>query len=263
MSCFCWAGEQEPQYDNLSFGIPGKADTIINRPGYALGYIEQHEQPAWVIYRMTREEATTKAAKRSDKFRPDPEIPTGSATLADYRRSGYDRGHLAPAADMAFSWQTMADSFFMSNMSPQKPAFNRGIWKELEAQVRQYAISEGDIYVVTGPILPTTKTITIGANKVTVPSAYYKVVYDRTAPEKMIAFIIPNEGSKASLQQFVVTVDAVEKETGLDFFCQPNYCLAHRSFNSALIKTRKRRCLFTLFEEEQAFSFRRCSNGNK
>ena len=217
-SCFCFAGEQEPQYDNLSFGVPGRADTIIDRPGYALGYIEYHEQPAWVIYIMTQPEATTKAAKRTNKFRSDPEIPTGSAATGDYRRSGYDREHLAPAADMAFSGRTMADSFFMSNMSPQKPAFNRGIWKELEAQVRQFAISEGDIYVVTGPILPTTKTITIGANKVTVPSAYYKVVYDRTAPEKMIAFIIPNKGSKASLQQFVVTVDAVEKETGLDFF---------------------------------------------
>ena len=79
-TCFCWAGEQEIQYDNLSFGIPSKADTIIDRPGYALGYIERHEQAAWVIYIMTREEATTKAAKRTNKFRSDPEIPTGSAT---------------------------------------------------------------------------------------------------------------------------------------------------------------------------------------
>ena len=156
-SCFCFAGEQEPQYDNLSFGVPGKADTIIDRPGYALGYIEYHEQPAWVIYIMTKTEATTKVAKRTNKFRSDPEIPTGSATTGDYRRSGYDRGHLAPAADMAFSGQTMADSFFMSNMSPQKPAFNRGIWKDLEALVRSFAITERKIVVVTGPILPKKK----------------------------------------------------------------------------------------------------------
>ena len=107
----------QSKYDNLSLGVPGPADTIIDRPGYALGYIEKHEQPAWVIYRMTADEATTKAAKRGNDFRPDPKIPTGSATLADYRRSGYDRGHLAPAADMAFSGQTMSDSFYMSNMS--------------------------------------------------------------------------------------------------------------------------------------------------
>ena len=184
-SCFCFAGEQDPQYDNLTYGIPGKADTIIERPGYALGYIEYHEQPAWVIYIMTKAEAATKVAKRTNKFRTDPEIPTGSATTGDYRRSGYDRGHLAPAADMAFSWQTMADSFFMSNMSPQKPAFNRGIWKDLEALVRGFAITERKIVVVTGPILPKKKTVTIGTNQVTVPTHYYKVIFDLTPPQKM------------------------------------------------------------------------------
>ena len=208
----------QTQYDHLKLGVPGKADTIIDRPGYALGYIEYHEQPAWVVYHFTKEEAVTKAVKRSDDFREDPEIPTGSATLADYRRSGYDRGHLAPAADMAFSVRTMSDSFYMSNMSPQKPAFNRGIWKNLEAQVRDFAITEHDVYIVTGPILPKTKTVTIGGNKVTVPTHYYKIVYDRTPPEKMIAFILPNDGSNRPLQDFAVTVDAVEAATGLNFF---------------------------------------------
>ena len=209
---------QNPQYDNLSFGIPGKADTIIDRLGYALGYSEYHEQPAWVIYVMTLEESTTKVAKRTDKFRSDPQIPTGSATPGDYRRSGYDRGHLAPAADMAFSGQTMADSFFMSNMSPQKPAFNRGIWKDLEALVRYFAITERKIVVVTGPILPKKKTTTIGTNQVTVPTHYYKVIFDLAPPRKMIGFILPNEGSDKPLAAFAVTVDAVEKATGLDFF---------------------------------------------
>ena len=217
-SYFCWAGEQEPQYDNLSFGVPGKANTIIDRPGYALGYIEYHEQPAWVIYIMTKAEATTKAAKRTNKFRSDPKIRTGSATTGDYRRSGYDRGHLAPAADMAFSGQTMADSFFMSNMSPQKSTFNRGIWKDLEALVRSFAITERKIVVVTGPILPKEKKITIGTNQVTVPTHYYKVIFDLTPPRKMIGFILPNEGSDEPLATFAVTVDAVEKATGLNFF---------------------------------------------
>ena len=214
----CRTAGSDRQYDNLSFGVPGKADTIIDRPGYALGYSEYHEQAAWVIYVMTREEATARAAKRTNKFLSDPQIPTGSATPGDYRRSGYDRGHLAPAADMAFSVRTMADSFYMSNMSPQKPAFNRGIWKDLEALVRNFAITEGKIVVVTGPILPKEKTVTIGANKVTVPTHYYKVVFDLTPPQKMIAFILPNEGSNKALHEFSVSVDAVEKATGLDFF---------------------------------------------
>ncbi len=173
---------------------------------------------------MTATEATTKSVKRTDDFRPDPQIPTGSATLTDYRRSGYDRGHLAPAADMAFSAQTMSDSFYMSNMSPQKPAFNRGVWKEFEEQGRQFAISEREIMVVTGPILPAEKNITVGGNAITVPPAYYKVVYDLTPPEKMINFIVPHEGSKASLSSFAVTVDAVAESTGLNFF----FCTSRR-----------------------------------
>ena len=206
------------KYDNLAFGIPGPADCIVDREGYALGYIEYHEQPSWVIYHMTVEEATTKAASREDNFRPDPEIPTGSATLADYRGSGYDRGHLAPAADMSFSIKTMDESFYLSNMSPQLSEFNRGIWKDLEAQVRSFAISEGDIYIVTGPVFPETEPKTIGPNKVTVPKAFYKVIWDRTGQEKMIGFILPHEGSSKSLKSFAVTVDEVERQTGLDFF---------------------------------------------
>ena len=217
-SLFGLSAAEPPQYDNLALGIPGKCDTLIDRPGYALGYIEYHEQAAFVIYKLTAREALTKEAQRTNRFRSDPEIPTGSATTADYRRSGYDRGHLAPAADMAFSVQTMTDSFFMSNMSPQKPAFNRGIWKRLEEQVRQIAIREKAIYVVTGPILPKKKTVTIGANQVTVPTHYYKVIFDLTPPRKMIGFILPNEGSDRPLEDFAVTVDVVEKATGLDFF---------------------------------------------
>ena len=206
--------------DNLAFGIPGKADYIVDREGYALGYIEYHEQPAWVIYHMTDTEAKTKAASREDNFREDPAIPSGSATLADYRGSGYDRGHLAPAADMSFSVKTMDESFYMSNMSPQRGEFNRGIWKDLEALVRSFAISEGDVYIVTGPVLPQKKSLTIGASQVTVPERYYKVVWDRTPPEKMIGFILPNAGSTKSLQSYAVTVDAVEAATGLDFFSE-------------------------------------------
>ena len=207
-----------PQFDNLTYGVPGAADTIVEREGYALGYMERHEQPAWVQYVMTAEEVSRRAAKRGDDFRPDPEIPTGSATPQDYTRSGYDRGHLAPAADMSFSVKTMSESFYMSNMSPQAPQFNRGVWSRLEKQVRHFAKREGRIVVVTGPILPAEKTITIGASRVTVPQYYYKVIYDTTPPEKMIGFVLPNKGSKADLRTFAVTVDRVEELTGQDFF---------------------------------------------
>ena len=209
---------RHPQYDNLFYGVPGPADTIIEREGYALGYSEKHKQAVWVQYVMTAGEATSRAARRRGDFRSDPEIPSGSATPDDYVQSGYDRGHLAPAADMAFSVRTMSESFYMSNISPQLPGFNRGVWSRLEKQIRHFAKREKLIVVVTGPILPTEKTVTIGASRITVPQCYYKVVYDTTPPEKMIAFVIPNWSSTADLRTFVVSVHQVEKLTGLDFF---------------------------------------------
>lgn len=206
-----------PGTDNLLPGEPDHADLVIDRIGYALGYNCFHKQAQWVQYKLTAWEATTKAVKRNDRFRDDPAI-SDSGKVADYRQSGYDRGHLAPAADMLFSKQAMTDSFYMTNMSPQKPMFNRNIWKKLETQVRTFAIAEREIYVVTGPILPKEKTITIGINKVTVPGQFYKIVYDVTPPQKMIAFVLPNEASSRPLTDFVVTVDYVEELTGLDFF---------------------------------------------
>lgn len=169
-------------------------------------------------YVMTAEEVLHRVAARGNEFRLDPEIPTGSATPRDYIRSGYDRGHLAPAADMSFPIKTLSESFYLSNVSLQAPQFNRGIWRELEKQVRHFAVREKRIVVATGPVLPVDKVITIGANRVSVPLYYYKVIYAPTPPEKMIAFVLPNRGSSADLRTFAVTVDHVEALTGLDFF---------------------------------------------
>ena len=206
------------KWDNLDLGVPGKCDQVIEREGYALGYVEAWEQPAWVAYRLTKDEVMTRKANRSDAFIEDPEVRTGSAISFDYQGSGYDRGHLAPAGDMHWSAKTMLESFYMSNMSPQEPSFNRGIWSKLEKAVRRFAYSEGSVVVVTGPIVTADDTKTIGHNKVRVPGFYYKVVYDETPPEKMIAFILPNKGSNKPVESFVVTVDDVEEATGLDFF---------------------------------------------
>ena len=109
---------RKPRFGNLNYGVPGTADAIIEREGYALGYAEYHEQAAWVLYRLTGEQVSLKAVRRGNRFAEDPDIPTGSATPGDYRNSGFDRGHLAPAADMAYSPLTMKEGFYMSNISP-------------------------------------------------------------------------------------------------------------------------------------------------
>lgn len=192
-------------------------DKIITHKGYSLLYNEAHEQASWVAYELTKEE-TNKRFNRSDKFIVDPLVTTGSANNADYSANGYDRGHLAPAADMGWSSATMKESFYYSNMSPQDPAFNRGIWKSLEELVRSWAIENEAVYIVTGPVL-TNGLPTIGSDKVSVPRYYYKVILDYTEPGiKGIGFILPNEGSKEPLQSFAVSIDSVETVTGIDFF---------------------------------------------
>lgn len=185
---------------------------------FTLSYNEVHEQPDWVMYRLEGAWLSGERFERRDNFREDPEIPTGTAALSDYRRSGYDRGHLVPAADMSWSETALSETFFMSNMSPQTPAFNRGIWKRLEEQVRDWALANHSLYVVVGPVLREGLPV-IGDNGVSIPEYYYKVVLDYREPErKAVAFLMPNEKLSGSLWQWAVPVDSVEARTGFDFF---------------------------------------------
>lgn len=192
-------------------------DQIINHTGYSLLYNELHEQASWVAYELTKDETISKY-ERIDKFFIDPLVKTKTATDKDYLKSGYDRGHLAPAGDMGWSMTSMTESFYYSNMSPQEPSFNRGIWKKLEEQVRTWANDDEAVYVVTGPVL-TSGLSTIGLNKVSVPKHFYKVILDYKNPViKGIGFILPNNVSKDDLKSFAVSIDSVERFTGIDFF---------------------------------------------
>lgn len=203
----------------LKLEIPktNSKDKIITHTGYSLLYNEIHEQADWVAYQLTKEE-TTKLYERTNKFILDPKVKTITASDSDYKGSGYDRGHLAPASDMGWSSITMKESFYYSNMSPQNPSFNRGIWKKLEELVRTWAVENNNVYIVTGPVLKGELT-SIGNDKVSVPKYYYKVILDFSQPSiKGIGFVLPNAGSKETLKNYAVTIDNVEKFTGIDFF---------------------------------------------
>lgn len=192
-------------------------EKIISHSGYSFVYSEEHEQAKWIAYELTKAE-TNSLFERTDKFLVDPFVTTGTAENSDYLNSGYDKGHLAPAADMGWSAITMKESFYLSNMSPQLPGFNRGVWKHLEEMMRSWAIDNSAIYIVTGPVL-TSGLPTIGGNHVSIPNYYYKVILDYTLPDvHAIGFILPNASSSASLNTFAVSIDEVEKATGVDFF---------------------------------------------
>jgi len=190
---------------------------VVRHTWFVLSYDEDHEQAEWVAYELTRDRLNQNWAERPNSFRPDPEVRTESATPRDYSGSGYDKGHLCPAADMAFNDAAIDETFFMSNMSPQAPAFNGGVWRELEELTRDWARRFGQMYVVTGPVLTQQPLGQIGFSKVSVPAAYYKVLL---APEqhKAIAFVLPNALSTKPVLEYAYSIDQVEKLTGLDFF---------------------------------------------
>ena len=145
-------------------------------------------------------------------------MTSGSADHLDYKGSGFDRGHLMPAADMVWSKEALSESFFYSNMSPQYPSFNRGIWKRLESRVRKWVSTSDSLYILTGPKL-NMKLNSIGPNEVSVPEYYYKVIlkFHQNNTEG-IAFLMPNESSKADLSDYVITIDDLEENLEIDFF---------------------------------------------
>jgi endonuclease G len=199
------------------FYLPqGMNGEVIHHTAYSLSYVEEHEQAEWVAYKISKELLNIPNVKRTNDYQPDKAVSTKSAVHSDYTRSGYTRGHLAPAGDMAHTTETMQESFYMSNMSPQKHAFNNGIWKELEENIRDWAYKKGELIIVTGPILNDIIK-KIGKNRVSVPSFFYKVIFDESN-EDMVGFIIPNEVSEKHLEEYMVTIDEIEKQTGIDFF---------------------------------------------
>ncbi|MBE4393774.1 MULTISPECIES: DNA/RNA non-specific endonuclease [Vibrio] len=204
---------------HLDKGMPStNSDQFLCRDGYAVGYNYDTKNADWVAYHITAESVNI-TNKRSNSFKEDTEMPDyARSTLADYKGSGYDRGHLAPSATMDFTRESMKQSFLMSNMSPQLPGFNRVGWRVLEEHVRDLANEYNELYVVTGPIYQGNEG-TIG-NGVMIPSAFYKVILDPSFDEA-IAFIVPHRDvSSSELANFITTIDEVERQTGLDFFAQ-------------------------------------------
>jgi endonuclease G, mitochondrial len=184
---------------------------------YAIHYRYDTKTAEFVVEHLDKLDITG-PAKRKDDFRQDPKVPDDKeATLEDYKGEPYDRGHLVPAADNRTDAEQMSESFYLTNMVPQDPGNNRVIWRILELGVRNTAAAGNDIYVASGTIYePGYKTI--GKGKVGVPTKVWKVIYNHTNGET-IAFIFPNKKySSKDIPKFVVTVDEVEKATGINFF---------------------------------------------
>lgn len=196
----------------------GTPEQILERTGYVASYNKVTLLPNWVAWHLTAERTEGSAKRSGVDFAEDTEVPEPRATDWDYYNSGYDRGHMCPAADNKWSKKAMEESFLFTNMCPQNGNLNRGDWNEMEMACRKWAKKYGDLYIVCGPILYKGKHKTIGNNKVVVPEAFFKVVLRTGDNPQAIGFIYKNTSGNRPKDSYVNTVDEVERITGIDFF---------------------------------------------
>lgn len=211
--------EIQKKIKEIALPTPIQGEEIVNHSAYTLSYNDEHEQPNWVIHMVTKD-ILYGAVSRTNDFRPDPNLKCGSMDSVDYWNSGFDRGHLAPSADFRWSLNALSESYYYSNMSPQVADLNRGAWSKLENQGREWSLDCNELFVVTGPVLkPNLPKVQQGSFRLSIPEYYYKIFVDLYGPEyKAIAFIMPNKKIDDPIMNYVVSIDEIEKKTGIDFF---------------------------------------------
>ncbi len=198
-------------YPNSTTGL------IIDKKHYSFSYNEAAEQAEWVAYWLSKEQIVNNDYERP-YFQQDPMVSSGSAHWRNYKNSGYDRGHLCPAADMEFNYSAFKDTFFTSNISPQLNEFNSGVWNYLEQRTRNWAKQNNGVFVITGGVLKDPLT-TIGDESVVVPSAFYKIILSTYHDEfRVVAFLIPHNKNSKHYAEYATNVRTIEAATGIDFF---------------------------------------------
>lgn len=193
-------------------------DQIIIHKGYTLSYNESCEQANWVKYSVKKNDLINGNVKRKNNFKEDTLVKTGSADIYDYKSTGYDRGHLAPASVFTHDQQEMDESFLMSNISPQEPSFNRGVWKRIEEYEKLIARSKDSINVITGAVLSDTLP-KIGDNGVCVPKYFYKIIYTE---DYIKCFFIENKKSDEDIIEYMEDLKFIEEKTNINFFINNN-----------------------------------------
>lgn len=197
--------------------LTGLNEIVLRRTGYTVSYNPDTRIPNWVAWHLTAEH-TDGAVSRMSQYLEDEDVPAPRATNDDYRGSGWSRGHLCPAGDNKWSELAMKESNLLTNICPQHTSLNSGLWNQIERDCRQWANSYGDLYIVCGPLLLNQEHETIGQNKVVVPEAFFKVILCLQGTPKAIGFVVRNNEGKKKRDQYMNTVDEVERITGYDFF---------------------------------------------
>jgi len=196
----------------------GLREEIIPYTGMTVSFNRDTHEPNWVAWELLGSEVSGESG-REPGFLVDAAID-GCATPEDYRLTGFDRGHMAPAGDMKWHPQAMRESFYMTNICPQSPDLNRGAWKKLEEKCRQRAVVDSSLIVICGPVFDKSgPAARIGATGVAVPQSFFKVILAPFVEHPWaIGFLMPNGYVSGGMQKAAVSVDEVEALTGYDFF---------------------------------------------
>ena len=192
-------------------------EQLIEKSSYIVSYNIDAKIPNWVAWHLTADH-TDGPVRRMSNFYEEENVATPRATLEDYRRSGWSRGHMCPAGDNKWDETAMYDSFSLINVCPQNASLNSGLWNSIEIDCRRWANRYGDLYIVCGPLFYNKEHETIGVNKVVVPEAFFKVILCLRGKPKAIGFIVKNNAGTKKKDQYVNTVDEVERITGYDFY---------------------------------------------
>lgn len=212
-------GSSAPEISGLEIPAVSSSDEIIRHDAYVISYDSARRIPEWVAYELTSEETGGEEERNSRMFSMDPDYHGTQAMREDYSNSGWTKGHMAPAADFRWSPEVMDQTFYLTNVCPQDETLNANDWEYLERQVRRWAKEYGRVWVVTGPIVGNNGYGCIGERNVVIPDAFFKAVLACKGDNcTAIAFVMGNDDKRYFLADCAISIDDLERRTGLDFF---------------------------------------------
>lgn len=222
---------------DIPLPLKNTPEQILYRNYYVTSYNKDTRMPNWVAWHLSPNHTEGQVKRPGNAWHEDTEVPTPRATAADYKGSGWTRGHMCPAGDNKWDSDAMYNSFLFTNCCPQNANLNSGTWNQIEMSTRRWAERWGDLYIVCGPILFKQKHQTIGKNKVVVPEAFFKVIVclNKKHP-KGIGFICRNTDGNRKKDLYVNSIKQVERITGMTFFPHLPKDLADKVKNDADIE---------------------------
>ena len=243
--------------------------------GYSFEYSRTYKQSKWVAYQLIGNDALQTTLPEVQYYN-DPKLPAGALDISDFSQRVYPPGQMKPSGDARADKVEMHDAFYFANLCPMQPTFDQENWRILENMVRGWAMIFDTIYVVSGPAFKS-KPDTIGPHKIPVPDYFYKVLLVNNGIDmQAIGFVLPNIDVRYDFRSKAVSVDSVERLTGIDFFYQlPDYMEvsleaevlpsfwtggSNSHYIKRMVRPKEKQCVGTTIIDKRCLSMTSCLN---